>query len=106
MGFINLGRLNIRQRNFCASALVSLSDVQPPSVYKSHILKGPVNKVYLLLVDHLQSLSMPRNSMVRLTDWTNMTIAVYLDKQTNLCHGLFQRHKLLSSFLSISMTNC
>ena len=31
-----------------ASALVSLSDVQPPSVYKSHILIGPINKLYLL----------------------------------------------------------
>ena len=30
-----------------ASALVSLSDVQPPSVYKSHILNGPINKLYL-----------------------------------------------------------
>ena len=47
MGFINLGRLNIRKRNSCASALVSLSDVQPPSVYKSHILNGPSNKLYL-----------------------------------------------------------
>ena len=42
-----LGRLNIRKRNLCASALVSLSDVQPPSVYKSHILNGPINKLYL-----------------------------------------------------------
>ena len=48
MGFINLGRLNIRKRNSCASALVSLSDVQPPSVYKSHILNGPINKLYSL----------------------------------------------------------
>ena len=48
MGFINLGRLNIRKRNSCASALVSLSDVQPPSVYKSHILNGPINKLYIL----------------------------------------------------------
>ena len=47
MGFINLGRLNIRKRNSCASALVSLSDVQPPSVYKSHILNGPINKLYI-----------------------------------------------------------
>ena len=47
MGFINLGRLNIRKRNSCASALVSLSDIQPPSVYKSHILNGPINKLYL-----------------------------------------------------------
>ena len=47
MGFINLGRLNIRKRNSCASALVSLSDVRPPSVYKSHILNGPINKLYL-----------------------------------------------------------
>ena len=45
MGFINLGRLNIRKRNSCASALISLSDVQPPSVYKSHILNGPINKL-------------------------------------------------------------
>ena len=40
MGFINLG-----------SALVSLSDVQPvqpPSVYKSHILNGTINKLYIL----------------------------------------------------------
>ena len=47
MGFINLGRLNIRKRNSCASALVSLSDVQPSSVYKSHILNGPIKKLYL-----------------------------------------------------------
>ena len=47
MGFINLGRLNIRKRNLCASALISLSDFQPPSVYKSHILNGPVNKFYI-----------------------------------------------------------
>ena len=50
MGFINLGRLNIRKRNSCASALVSLSDVQPPSVYKSHILNGPINKLYIMRV--------------------------------------------------------
>ena len=50
MGFINLGRLNIRKRNLCASALVSLSDVQPPEVYKSHILNGPINKLFLLLL--------------------------------------------------------
>ena len=49
MGFINLGRLNIRKRNSCASALVSLSDVQPPSVYKSHILNGPINKLYIFI---------------------------------------------------------
>ena len=49
MGLINLGWLNIRKRNSCASALVSLSDVQPPSVYKSHILNGPINKLYLLI---------------------------------------------------------
>ena len=48
MGFINLGRLNIRKRNSCASALVSLSDVQPPSVCKSYILDGPINKLYIL----------------------------------------------------------
>ena len=47
MGFINLGRLNIRKRNSCASALVSLSDVQPTEVYKSHILNGPINKLYI-----------------------------------------------------------
>ena len=47
MGFINLGRLNIRKRNSCASGLVSLSDVQPPSVYKSHISNGPINKLYI-----------------------------------------------------------
>ena len=50
MGFINLGRLNIRKRNSCASALVSLSDVPPPSVYKSHILNGPFNKLYIFSV--------------------------------------------------------
>ena len=50
MGFINLGRLNIRKRNSCASALVSLSDVHPPSVYKSHILNGPINKLYIIVV--------------------------------------------------------
>ena len=49
MRFINLGRLNIRKRNLCTSTLVSLSDVQPPSVYKSHILNGPINKLYLLI---------------------------------------------------------
>ena len=49
MGFINLGRLNIRKRNSCASALISLSDVQPPSVYKSHILNGLINKLYVSL---------------------------------------------------------
>ena len=49
MGFINLERLNIRKRNSCTSALVSLSDVQPPSVYKSHILNRPINKLYLFL---------------------------------------------------------
>ena len=48
MGFINLGKLNIRKRNSCASALVSLSDIQPPSVYKSHILNRPINKLYIL----------------------------------------------------------
>ena len=48
MGFINLGRLNIRKRNLWASALVSLSDVQPPSVYKFHILNGPINKLYII----------------------------------------------------------
>ena len=31
-----------------ASALVSLSDVQPPSVYKSHILNGSINKLYIM----------------------------------------------------------
>ena len=48
MGFINLRRLNIRKRNSCASALVPLSDVQPPSLYKSHILNGRINKLYIL----------------------------------------------------------
>ena len=46
MEFINLERLNIQKRNSCASAL-ALSDVQPLSVYKSHILNGPMNKLYL-----------------------------------------------------------
>ena len=47
MGFSSLGRLNIRKRNLCASALVSLSDVQPPSVHKSHILNEQINKLYI-----------------------------------------------------------
>ena len=53
MGFINLGKLNIRKRNSCASALVSLSDVQPPSVYKSHILNGPINKITIKSMKHI-----------------------------------------------------
>ena len=47
-----LGRLNIRKRNSCASALVSLSDVQPLLVYKSHILNGPINKLYIFSCLH------------------------------------------------------
>ena len=47
MGFINLGRLNIQKRNSRASTLISLSDVQPPSVYKSHILNGLIKRLYL-----------------------------------------------------------
>ena len=47
MGFINLGKLNIRKRNSFASALVSLSDVQ--AVYKSHNLNGPINKLYIFV---------------------------------------------------------
>ena len=27
-----------------------ISDVQPPSVYKSHILNGPINKLYISVV--------------------------------------------------------
>ena len=54
MGFINRGRLNIRKRNSCASALISLSDVQPPSVYKSHILNGPINKLYVFYLAAIQ----------------------------------------------------
>ena len=61
MGFINLGRLNIRKRNSCASALVSLSDVQPPEVYKSHILNGPINKLYLLTVKNDMKELAPNN---------------------------------------------
>ena len=33
--------------SLCASALVSLLDVQPPSVYKSHILNWPNWPLYL-----------------------------------------------------------
>ena len=50
MGFINLERLNIRKGNLCASALVSLLDAQPPSVYKSHILNEPINKLYIIFM--------------------------------------------------------
>ena len=32
----------IRKRNECACARVSFSDVQPPEVYKSRILNGPI----------------------------------------------------------------
>ena len=40
---VTLGRLNIRK-----SALVSsVSDIQPSPVYKSHILNGPIYKLYL-----------------------------------------------------------
>ena len=53
MGFINLGKLNIRKRNSCARELVSLSDVQPSSVYKSHILNGPINKLYISNTYHV-----------------------------------------------------
>ena len=56
MGFINLGRLNIRKRNSCANALVSLSDVQPPSVYNSHILNGPINKLYIKIPFYIMNL--------------------------------------------------
>ena len=45
MGFISLGRLNIQKRNSCARALVTISDVQHPSVYNSHILNVPINKL-------------------------------------------------------------
>ena len=48
-GFINPGRLIIRKRNSCASALISLSDVQPPSVYKTHISNGQINKLNISL---------------------------------------------------------
>ena len=47
MGYINLWRMNIQQRNSCTSTLISLSDVQPPLVYKSHILNGSINKLYV-----------------------------------------------------------
>ena len=57
MGFINRGRLNIRKRNSCASALVSLSDIQPPSVYKSHILNGQINKLYIKVREKLTVIS-------------------------------------------------
>ena len=53
MGFIILGRLDIRKRYSCASALVSLSAVQTPSVYKSHILNGPINKQYIVSISDL-----------------------------------------------------
>ena len=39
--------LKKKKKKSCASALVSLSDVQHPSVYKSHILNWPINKLYL-----------------------------------------------------------
>ena len=45
MGFINIGKSSIRKVNSCASALVSLSDVRPPSVYKSHISNRPKTKL-------------------------------------------------------------
>ena len=47
MGYINLWRMNIQQRNSCTSTLISLSDIQPPLVYKSHILNGSINKLYV-----------------------------------------------------------
>ena len=47
MGFINLGRLNIRKKKLVRKRTRFISDVQPPSVYKSHILNGPINKLYI-----------------------------------------------------------
>ena len=50
MGFINRGRLNIRKRNKCPCARVSLSDVQPPEahlrcgIYKLREVEHPIKK--------------------------------------------------------------
>ena len=47
MGFINLERLNIRNKTCELEHSFFLLDVQPPEVYKSHILNGPINELYL-----------------------------------------------------------
>ena len=38
--------------------------------------------MHLVLVNHLEGLSLPRNYVVRLTDYPNMTIAVYCGRTT------------------------
>ena len=87
MGFINLGRLNIPKRNMCASALFSLSDFRPPSVYKFHILNGPIKTLYInkeyplkakpvvkVIIVHFQVVSQYRVHAVSILSCANVII--------------------------------
>ena len=48
MEFINLERLKIRKKKkLIRKRTRSFIGFQPPSVYKSRILNGPINKLYL-----------------------------------------------------------
>ena len=86
MGFINLGRLKIRKRNSCASALVSLSDVQPSSVYKSHIFNGSINKLYLSYNLFEYIMSRYRTTSFALLEWAQICIARrFVTPMYNIC---------------------
>ena len=47
MGFINRGKLHIRERNECACARVSSSDVQPPRFINPIFKMDRFNKLYI-----------------------------------------------------------
>ena len=96
MGFINLGRLNIRKRNSCASALVSLSDVQPPSVYKSHILNGPINKLYLSAI----SLVLRTCEITDIFNTFDEIYLVFTSKKVNILYLLTRLRHICSSLNS------
>ena len=53
---------------------------------------------HLVLINRLGDLSLPRNSVVRLTDRPDMTTAVYLGRKATTQ----QQHRLLSSFQCIA----
>ena len=48
---IQIREVEHSKKKLVRKRIVSLSDVQPPSVYKSHILNGPINKLYVSIKD-------------------------------------------------------
>ena len=83
----------------CASALVSLSDVQLPSIYRSQILNGPINKLYLIFYEFMLLYSLK----ITFTDPGLVLLLIFSDQASNFFKFISNNCRLTTILLNYSV---